>query len=109
MWLIVASAGGSLVYHIPESKSYLAAQLKKSAGSFGFPVLLYIRSKRKRPAVRPGVVREMVVWERAQTVDCATTTLRQGFSTNNASSEARMLAPAAMMNTLSQVPDDCCM
>jgi hypothetical protein len=25
LWLIVASAAGSLVYHIPESKSYLAA------------------------------------------------------------------------------------
>jgi hypothetical protein len=39
----------------------------------------------------------------------STTALRQGFSTAIASSEARMLAPAAMMNTLSQLPDDCCM
>jgi hypothetical protein len=39
----------------------------------------------------------------------STTVLRQGFSTAIASSEARMLAPAAMMNTLSQLPDDCCM
>ncbi len=39
----------------------------------------------------------------------ATTTLRHGLSTKIASSEARILAPAAMMKTLSQLPDDCCM
>jgi hypothetical protein len=31
LWLIVASAGRSLVYHIPESKSYLVTQRKKTA------------------------------------------------------------------------------
>jgi len=41
--------------------------------------------------------------------DLATTTLRQGLSTAIASSEARMLAPAATMNTVSQLPEDCCM
>ena len=39
----------------------------------------------------------------------ATTDLRHGLSTAIASSDARILAPAAMMNTRSQFPEDCCM
>src|SRR3569833_592372 len=49
------------------------------------------------------------VWDQAAICDLATTVLRQGLSTAIASSEARMFAPAATMNTLSHVPDDCCM
>lgn len=64
--------------------------------------------KTKAPGHEAGRMREMVLCEAGQTVDCATTDLRQGFNTNTASSEARMLAPAAMMNTLSQWPEVCC-
>ena len=45
----------------------------------------------------------------AANCDLATTFLRHGLSTAIASTEARMFAPAATMNTLSQVPEDCCM
>ena len=45
----------------------------------------------------------------AASCDLATTFLRHGLSTAIASTEARMFAPAATMNTLSQVPEDCCM
>src|SRR2546430_16786425 len=38
----------------------------------------------------------------------ATTFLRHGLSTAIASSEARILAPAAITDTRSQVPEDCC-
>ncbi len=44
-----------------------------------------------------------------QSVDFCTTTLRQGLSTAIARIDARMLAPAAMMKTRSQLPLDCCM
>lgn len=108
MWLIVASAAGSLVYHIPESKSYLAAPLKKSAGFLRVSGIKVYSVKTKTPGREAGRIREMVVNEAGQTLDCATTTLRQGLSTRSASNEARMLAPAARMNTLSQWPEVCC-
>jgi hypothetical protein len=38
----------------------------------------------------------------------ATTALRHGLSATIASNDARMLAPAAIRNTLSQFPDVCC-
>ncbi|QOG20171.1 hypothetical protein [Bradyrhizobium sp. SEMIA] len=37
LWLIVASAAGSLVYHIPDCKSYLASRAKKCTVPFGLP------------------------------------------------------------------------
>src|SRR3954454_23284305 len=96
------------IYHIPDCKPYLARRRENGGVPFGPAGFTRRRAKRKRPAARPGVLREKRSWMR-QTVDCATTTLRQGLSTAIASAEARMLAPAAMMNTLSQLPDDCCM
>lgn len=62
----------------------------------------------KTPGRKAGRIRELIGYEAGQTLDCATTTLRQGLSTSSASSEARMLAPAARMNTLSQWPEVCC-
>lgn len=47
--------------------------------------------------------------DQAAICDLATTDLRHGLSTAIASTEAKMFAPAATMNTLSQVPEDCCM
>ena len=106
LWLIVASAAASLVYHIPECKPNLGSPVTKSAVPFGhgFRIL-----KTKTPGHEAGRPVGMKCGEARQTVDFATTTLRQGLSTAIASAEAMMLAPAAMMNTLSQVPDDCCM
>src|SRR4030081_1401026 len=67
-------------------------------------------TKKKRPAQKA----ERLVWREATrcyplATAFSTTILRHGLSTAMASSDARMLAPAAMMNTLSQLPDDCCM
>ena len=39
----------------------------------------------------------------------STTLLRHGLSTAIASNEARIFAPAAITNTRSQLPEDCCM
>lgn len=108
MWLIVASAHGRLVYHIPECKPYLAAPLKKSAGFRSDSGIKVYSVETKTPGREAGRIRELIGYEAGQTLDCATTTLRQGLSTSSASSEARMLAPAARMNTLSQWPEVCC-
>ncbi|MCK1739775.1 hypothetical protein IVA80_02505 [Bradyrhizobium sp. 139] len=57
LWLIVASAAGRLVYDIPEGKRNLVTQRKKSARFRpGAAIAQEGLQKRKRPAVRPGVV-----------------------------------------------------
>lgn len=108
MWLIVASAAGSLVYHIPECKPNLVGSLKKCAGFLRISDIVVYSVKTKTPGREAGRIHERAGYEAGQTLDCATTTLRQGFSTTSASSEARMLAPAARRNTLSQWPEVCC-
>src|ERR1043165_4731588 len=63
--------------------------------------------KRARPRRMGAFCQINVPFCQTPTCDFATTVLRHGFSTRIASSEARMLAPAATRNTLSQVPEDC--
>src|ERR1700738_3365239 len=104
-----------LVYYIPESKpllmlrrSIIVGCLRRAAGrarnSFRDG-----RRKKKRPRPERGrALRsdgDNVV--SAHALALATTVLRQGFSTTSASSDARILAPAAITNTVSQLPDDC--
>ncbi|MBC9877941.1 hypothetical protein G8O24_11370 [Bradyrhizobium sp. INPA01-394B] len=54
MWLIVASAAGSLVYHIPECKPYLETTLKKSAGVFRLSGIGVFSVKTKTPGGEAG-------------------------------------------------------
>jgi len=48
---MVASAAGSLVYHIPECKPYLGGKPKKSAGLLRVCGIRVHSGNRKRPAV----------------------------------------------------------
>lgn len=97
-----------LVYYIPESKLILRLRRSK-IGMQGAHRRPYPRPPQtETPGVLPGVSTVGDALD-AYAVDFATTILRQGLSTAIASKDARMLAPAAMMKTLSQWPDDCCM
>jgi len=85
-----------------------AAQQNARAGLLRIHGKRQALPKQKRPASQPGAMSgEGTDW--CQAMAFSTTALRQGFSAMIASSEARMLAPAAMMKTLSQWPEVCCM
>lgn len=91
-----------LVYYIPESKLILRLQRSKIGmqGAPGFRIPL-TSAKQKRPASCRAFSSVGDALD-AYAVDFATTILRQGLSTAIASKDARMLAPAAVMKTLSQ-------
>ena len=75
----------------------------------GIPEAIQAKENAPIPEDERACFEQAILSDQAANCDLATTTLRQGLSTAIASSEARMLAPAAMMKTLSQVPEDCCM
>ncbi|WGD49630.1 hypothetical protein QA641_28865 [Bradyrhizobium sp. CB1650] len=49
LWLIVASAARTLVYHIPECKPYLARARKKCTVPFGFAEIYLVSAQTKAP------------------------------------------------------------
>ena len=87
-------------YYVGTTRSTLEIRIAQhNAGTFGG------YTQTRRPV-------ELVFSQRTEQVYAiasATTRLRHGFKTTTASSEARMLAPAAMRKTWSQLPEDCCM
>ncbi|MGY3614314.1 hypothetical protein ACVJGD_000510 [Bradyrhizobium sp. USDA 10063] len=98
-----------LVYYIPQCKADLV--LRCSTRPCGSPAVTAISENRKHNKKRPAAGRALDINCVARSyvaLDFSTTTLRHGFNTMMASSDARMLAPAAMRKTLSQLPAVCC-
>ncbi|MBR0817029.1 hypothetical protein [Bradyrhizobium liaoningense] len=54
LWLIVASAARSLVYHIPESKPYLGPTATKMRGSIELVAIAKTSRKTKTPGREAG-------------------------------------------------------
>jgi hypothetical protein len=97
------------VYHMPAADA-LAKRGYTRLGPYLFRTVRQSNIGAQKSAPTPKDERAFRSCNGSQaTCDLATTILRHGFRTTMASSDARMFAPAAIRNTLSQLPDDCCM